>query len=186
MRTTDKFIVKPFNDEKFINTKVVDGKTMIINTSIENAKDVNRIAVVVSLPIDYDGNVLVGDKIVVQHNVFRTFFDGDGKTRESDFHIKDNLFFVPKDLVYMIIRGEERISVDNFCFIKPIFLEEKWVGKVEQKHIGIVKYSNELLRKQDVYEGDKIAFHTDCEYSFEIDGEILYRMRTNRILAKIE
>jgi hypothetical protein len=51
-------------------------KTLIINTSIENAKDVNRIGV--ALPLNYEGNI-VGDHVVVQHNVFRTYFDGSGK-----------------------------------------------------------------------------------------------------------
>lgn len=186
MRTTDRFIVSPLNGEKYINTKEVNGKKLIINTSIENAKDVNRIANVVSLPMDYNGNVRVGDQVVVQHNVFRDYFDGDGKTRTSDFHIKDNLYFVQKELVYLILRGDKRIAVDNFCFIEPIITDEKWIGKTEQKHQGIVKYSNAFLRKQGVVEGDKIAFHTDAEYEFIIDGVRLYRMKTNRILAKIQ
>ncbi len=182
---TDRFIVHPLNNERYNNTQNTGGKELIINTSIERAKDVNRIGVVVSLPMNYDGNVIVGDQVVVQHNVFRTYFDGAGIMRESDWHIKDNLFFVQPELVYLIIRNEVKISVDNFCFILPIFEEERWKGSVEQEHIGIVKYSNEGLRKEGVLEGDKIAFHNECEYEFEIDGDRLYRMKSHRILAKL-
>lgn len=181
----NKFIVSPLNGDKFINTKQVGDKTLIINTSIEHAENVNRIGVVISLPLDYEGNIQVGDHVVVQHNVFRTYFDGQGRTRESDFHIKDNLYQVLPELIFLIIRGEEKIAVDNYVFITPITEEKKWIGEVEQEHVGIVKFTNEILKISGINEGDKIAFGTDCEYEFFIDGERLYRMRTSRILAKL-
>jgi co-chaperonin GroES (HSP10) len=180
-----KFIVSPLNDEKFITTKKVGDKDLIINTSIENAKDVNRIGVVVSLPLNYEGNIMVGDHVVVQHNVFRTYFDGQGLTRESDAHIKDNLFQVLPELIYLIIRGKETISVDNYVFVSPIIIDKKWVGKEELQHVGIVKYSNATLEANGVKAGDEIAFKVDSEYEFLINGEKLYRMRTSSILAKL-
>lgn len=185
MRMPDRFIVSPFNGEKFITTKIVGDKTLIINTSIENAKDVNRIGVVESLPLNYEGNILVGDKVVIQHNIFRTYFDGQGKTRESDSYIKDNLFQVLPEQIFLIFRGEETISVDNFVFIEPIIEEKKWIGEVELEHVGIVKYSNRILESQGVSVGNKIAFKTDSEYEFIIDNKRLYRMRTRNILAKL-
>lgn len=186
MRMPSKFIVTPLNGEKFINTKQVGDKTLITNTSIEHASNVNRIGIVVSIPLDYEGNVRVGDHVVVQHNVFRTYFDGKGRTRESDFHIKDDLFQVLPELIYLIIRGKEKIAVDNYVFISPIFENRKWIGETELEHVGFVKYTNEILLKLGINAGDKIAFGTDCEYEFNIDNERLYRMRTSRILAKLE
>jgi co-chaperonin GroES (HSP10) len=185
MKMLDRFIVSPLNDEKFITTKTVGDKTLIINTSIENAKDVNRIGVVVSLPLNYEGNIIVGDHVVVQHNVFRTYFDGQGVTREPDSHIKGNLYQVLPELIYLIFRGDETISVDNYVFVEPIIIEKKWTGKEEQQHVGIVKYSNSLLEKKDVKAGDTIAFKTDSEYEFIINEQRLYRMRTSSILAKL-
>ena len=182
----DRFIVSPFNNEKFITEKLVGDKKLIINTSIEDANNVNRIGVVISLPLNYEGNIIVGDKVVVQHNVFRTYFDGQGKTRESDSYIKDNLFQVLPELIFLIFRGDEVISVDNFVFVEPIIEEKKWIGKEEQKHVGIVKYSNAVLEKQGVVVGNKIAFKTDSEYQFVINGQRLYRMRTRNILAKLD
>ncbi len=186
MRMTDKFIVSPLNGEKFLNTKQVGDKTLITNTSIEHASNVNRIGVVVSLPINYEGNIQVGDNVVVQHNIFRTYFDGQGRTRESDFHIKDDLFQVLPELIYLIIRGEDKIAVDNYVFITPIVENKKWIGETELEHVGFVKYTNEVLLKLGINVGDKIAFGTDCEYEFLLDNERLYRMRTSRILAKLE
>ena len=181
-----KFIVTPLNGDKFINTKQVSGKTLITNTSIEHASNVNRIGVVFSIPLNYEGNIVIGDHVVVQHNIFRTYFDGQGKTRESDFHIKDDLYQVSPELIYLIIRGEEKIAVDGYVFISPIVEEKKWVGATELEHVGFVKYTNEVLLKLGINVGDKIAFGTDCEYEFNIDNERLYRMRTNTILAKLE
>lgn len=185
IRTTDRFIVSPLNDEKFITEKEIDGKKIIINTSIEHAKDVNRIGVVQSIPLNYTGEIRLGDHVVVQHNIFRTFFDGQGLTRESDFHIKDNLYYVLPELIFLIIRGNEKISVDNFCFIKPIIENKKWIGEVEIEHQGFVKYTNDYLKSMGINEGDKIAFNVDSEYEFILDGEKLYRMRNNSILAKL-
>lgn len=182
----DRFIVSPLNGEKFITEKKIGDKTLIINTSIEHAKDVNRIGVVVALPLNYEGNIVVGDHIIVQHNIFRTYFDGAGLTRESDFHITGDLYQVLPELIYLIIRGDQKIAVDNYVFVEPIVEEKKWIGFVEQQHVGIVKYSNKLLEESGVFSGDKIAFKTDSEYEFIINDQRLYRMRTRNILAKLE
>lgn len=181
-----KFIISPLNGEKFINTKQIGEKTLITNTSIEHASNVNRIGVVMSIPLNYEGNIQVGDQVVVQHNVFRTYFDGAGLTRESDFHIKDNLYQVSPELIYLIIRGEEKIAVDQYVFIEPIVEEKRWIGSVEQEHVGYVVYTNDILKKSGIKSGDKIAFGTDCEYEFLLNEQRLYRMRTSRILAKLE
>jgi hypothetical protein len=181
-----KFIVSPLNGNKFINTKQVGDKTLIINTSIEQADNVNRIGVVISTPLHYEGNIRIGDHVVVQHNVFRTYFDGAGLTRESDFHIKGDFYQVQLDLIFLIIRGKETIAVDQYVFIEPIIEEKKWIGAVEQEHVGIVVYGNDILKQQDIEVGDKIAFGTDAEYQFVINEQRLYRVRTTRILAKLQ
>jgi hypothetical protein len=36
--------------------------------------------------------------------------------------------FLP-ELIYLIIRGDKTISVDNYVFVEPIIIDEKWVGK---------------------------------------------------------
>lgn len=184
-RMPNRFIVSPLNGEKFINTKQVGDKTLITNTSIEHASNVNRIGVVVSLPLNYEGNIIVGDHVVVQHNIFRTYFDGKGLTRESDAHIKDDLYQVLPELIYLIIRCGQKIAVDGYVFVEPIIEDRKWVGPVELEHVGIVKYSNETLESNGVYAGDMIAFKTDGEYEFILDGIRLYRMRNSFIQAKL-
>lgn len=184
-RMLESFVITPLNGVKFNNTKEIAGKTVITNTSIEHAKDVNKFAVVKSIPLNYTGNVQVGDTIVVQHNVFRDYYDAGGQIRTSDWHIKDDLYYVQPELAYLIIRGEEKIAIDDFCFVKPIFTEDRFLGKVEVQHQGFIKYGNESLKKQGVFEGDKIGFHNGCEIAFIIDNELLYKMKTMRVLVKL-
>jgi hypothetical protein len=38
----------------------------------------------------------------------------DKIARESDAYIKDNLYQVLPELIYLIIRGDKTISVDNY------------------------------------------------------------------------
>jgi hypothetical protein len=78
------------------------------------------------LPLNYEGNILVGDHVVVQHNVFR-YFDGQG-IQENQMHILRIIFtkFCP---INLFDRGDKTISVDNYVFVEPIIIDEKWVGK---------------------------------------------------------
>lgn len=185
MQSTDKFIVTPRGGNNFINEKQVGGQTMIVNTSIEEATNVNRFGIIVSLPLNYSGNIKIGDEVIVQHNVFRDWFDTKGITRKSVCYFKDDLYFVGEESIFLIFRDGKYISVDYYCFIQPIIEDKRWIGKVEVEHQGIVKFQNNYLEKQGVFVGDKIAFKTDSEYEFEIDGEKLYRMRVPNILVKI-
>jgi hypothetical protein len=56
--------------------------------------------------------------------------------------LKDNLYQVLPELIYLIFRGDETISVDIISFVEPIIIEKKkWTSR---QHVG-VKYSNSLL-----------------------------------------
>ena len=185
MQSTDKFIVTPKGGNHFVNERKVGGQMMVVNTSIENAKDVNREGIIVSLPLEYSGNIKVGDEVILHHNIFRDYFDMKMITRKSTYHIKDNLFLVPDGLIYLIKKENGYEAVDDYCFIEPIFEEIRWTGKQEREHLGTVKYGNKLLEAIGIYEGDTIAFEKDGEYEFIIDDLRLYRMRAEMILAII-
>jgi hypothetical protein len=179
------FIIKPVGGQ-YVNSKMVGDKEIIVNTSIENAKDVNRVGEIAELPIGYKGDAQVGDRVICQHNVFRTTLNDKGVPMESNHFIKDGLFSVHPDLVYLIIRDGEKIALDNYVFIKPIVEQQKWIGETLAEHRGIVKFPNRKLSENGVYAGDEIAFRFNCEYEFNIDGETLYMMNVNRVLAKLE
>jgi co-chaperonin GroES (HSP10) len=179
------FIINPKDKAQYINTKKIGGKDLIINTSIEEAKDVQRIGNVVSIPKLYNTEVKEGDEVVVNHNVFRITYNDKGIPLESSFYIKDNLFYVEPELVYMAIRNGEKIAVNDNVFVEPTKEVHAVFGEREKQHVGILRYGNKVLEAQGINEGDRVVFRKGCEYEFNIDGEKLYKMFTKRILAKL-
>lgn len=173
------YLVKPLGGE-YINEK--DG--IIVSTGIENYKDVNRIGVVVDKPKDDDSDLMVGDKCVVHHNCFRTYYDMKGRERKSSEYFRNNLYLIPKEKIYLYKREDDWKSINGFVFIEPISYSQDsliYIPKEEEEHVGFVKY---LTDKSSYFsEGDKIAFKKNREYAFDIDGKKLYRMKIKDIVA---
>ncbi len=181
----DKFIISPKNNTQYNDTKKIGDLEIVINTSIEEAKDVQRYGIVESLPINYKGDVKVGNEVIVHHNIFRIVYNDKGVPMNSDMHIIDNLFFAEQDLVFLAIDKQKAKGVNGYVFIKPIEEETKFEGKKEVEHVGIIRYICKELEEQGLKEGDKICFRKNCEYEFNVEGERLYMMRNNRVLAKL-
>lgn len=183
----NRFIISPKSNSQYNNVKKIGDSEIIINTSIEDAKDVQRYAKVVSLPINFKGgDIQKGDDVIVHHNIFRITYNDQGVPMQSDMHITDNLFFADQDLVYLSIRNGQKKGVNGYVFIKPIEEETKFEGKKEIEHVGIIRYICKELEEQGLKEGDKICFRKNCEYEFNIDEERLYMMSSKRILAKLD
>jgi len=177
------FLVEPLNGSRFVSTQ----NDIIINISIEDHTFTQRIGIVKYLPKLYKGNVEVGDMLVVHHNVFRTYYDQSGNKKESFNHIKDSLFYVDEEFVYMVIKPNgDKYSFKNNVFVEPIkskpsFFEEEQ----EIQHLGKVYLTNNDLTEQNINNGDTVIYAKDSEYEFYLGKERLYKMTTNRILAKI-
>ena len=182
MQTAFKFIVSPINNEQYVN-KIGN---LIVNTSIEEAENVQRIGEVINVPFDYQGFIQKGDLVVVQHNVFRITFDDWGVPRQSDNHIIDNLFGVTPDIIYAVIRDGKIMSSDNYIFVEPIVEEDFWLGKQTLKNQGFAKYVNPTMEKQGVFQGVRIAFGSFSDYLFEIFGEKLFLMRNKKVMAILQ
>ena len=181
----DKFIISPKNGSQYNNVKKIGDSDIIINTSIEEAIDVQRHGVVKSLPINYKGDIKVGYEVIVHHNIFRITYNDKGVPMQSDSHIIDDLFFADQELVYLSICQEQKKGANGYVFIKPIEEEVEFEGKKELQHIGIIRYICRELESQGLKEGDKICFRKNCEYEFKVDEERLYVMNHKRILAKL-
>lgn len=180
------FLISPLDGKQYNDEIIVDGKKLLICNSIEESEDVQRIGVVRNVPKNYKGNVQIGDLIITQHNVFRICFNDKGVPLQSDHYIKDDLFSVSPDLIYLIIRDDKFIATDSYVFIEPIEVDDFWLGKQTLENIGIAKYINSEVKSKGVKEGDKIVFRKFANYLFEIFGQRLYMMRNNRILALAE
>jgi hypothetical protein len=171
-----QFIIKPFND-RYDNTKKIDDKTLIVNTSIEDHKFVSKKAVVVSTPAAFKTKVKTGDIVYVHHNIFRRYYDIKGIERNSGTYFKDDLYFCSPFQIYMY-NGNSHL---NYCFIKPILNKEKFSINKEQPNVGIVKYSNSSLEALKITPGTLVTFTPNSEFEFIVGSERLYCMKSNDI-----
>ena len=140
MKSLYQFLVKPYSS-RYDNTRDVDGKELIINTSIEDHKFVSKKAIVVSTPIAFNTEVKCGDIVYVHHNIFRRYYDIKGKEKNSSTFFKDELYFCSLDQIYMYNLKPHL----DYCFVKPILNKSHLSSEKEQEHFGILKYYNKSL-----------------------------------------
>ena len=176
MKSLYSFIVRPLN-ERYDNTRNIDGKSLIINTSIENHRFVSKKAVVVSTPAAYKTDINIGDELYVHHNIFRRWYDMKGRERNSSTFFKDDLYFVSPEQIYMY----NLKSHLDYCFVKPLKNQDLLRNRKEQPNVGIVKYTNNSLEAIGVLPGALVTFTPDSEFEFIINGERLYCMKSNYI-----
>ena len=176
MKSLYYFIVKPF-DDRYDNTRTVNGNDLIINTGIEDHRFISKKAVVVSTPAAYDTKINIGDELYIHHNIFRRWYDQKGKERNSSTHFKDDLYFVSLEQIYMY---NLKPNLD-YCFVKPLKNQSVLENRKEQPNVGIVKYSNKSLEALRITPETLITFTPNSEFEFIIEGERLYCMKSNDI-----
>ena len=183
MQSPDRFIVRPIKGKRYNNTKNIGGLEFITSTSEEDFKFSNREAEVISLPLDYKGDIETGDTLLVHHNVFKFYNDMKGRRQSGRSFFKDDLFFIEDEQFYMYKKNGKWKAHGRNCFVKPSAVKKSFIDKPGEYEplIGTVKYINEELIKLGVKEGDEISFQPESEYEFRVDDEILYRMFTNNI-----
>tara|TARA_Y100001972_G_scaffold34743_1_gene43126 strand:+ start:69 stop:653 length:585 start_codon:yes stop_codon:yes gene_type:complete len=176
MKSLYQFIIKPLN-KRYDNTKKINDKTLIVNTSIEDHKFVSKKALVVATPAAYATKINIGDELYVHHNIFRRYYDIRGKEKNSSTYFKDDLYFAYPDQIYMY----NSKSHLNYCFVKPILNKEYLENRKEQPNVGILKYSNSFLESLKIKPGSLVTFTPNSEFEFIINNERLYCMKSNDI-----
>ncbi len=187
MQSLFSFIVEPKNG-RYDNEVDIDGKKLIINTTMDDHKYVNRVGVVKSIPKIGKTKIKIGDEVIVHHNVFRRFYDVRGIEKNSSSYFKEDLYFCFYDQIFLYKQDNEWKAPFDFCFVKPIVENKKQLVTVqkERPRVGILKYGNSSLNAFKVNEGSLVGFSPSSEYEFVIDNDRLYRMRTNDITIKYE
>ena len=185
MKSLYDFIVEPLGD-KYSNTINIDGKSLVLNTKIENFKFVNRLAKVIKTPLAFNLDIKIGDIVVIHQNVFRTFYDMKGKKKKSRSFFKDNLYFCSIDQIYLYKNSDGWNSFGDRCFIKPIKSKDNLTLDKEASLIGILKYGNSSLNKLKINPGDLVGYTPNGEWEFLIEKERLYCMKSNDIVIKYE
>lgn len=185
MKSLYQFIVKP-NGERYNNTKKIGDTSLLLNTSIESFRHINKEAIVVSTPAAFNTGINVGDTILIHHNIFRRYYDIKGKEKNGSTYFKDDMYFVNLDQVYGYKKYNDWVMVNNRCFVKPIKETSSYSNEKEQKHIGILKYGNNVLEALQISPGSLVGFTPNSEWEFIIDEERLYCMKSNDIAIKYE
>ena len=185
MKSLYQFIVKP-NGERYNNTKKIGDTSLLLNTSIESFRHINKEAIVVSTPAAFNTGINVGDTILIHHNIFRRYYDIKGKEKNGSTYFKNDMYFVNPDQVYGYKKDNNWVMVNNRCFVKPIKETSSYSNEKEQKHIGILKYGNNVLEALQINPGDLVGFTPKSEWEFIIDDERLYCMKSNDIAIKYE
>jgi len=171
MRAPESFIVSPL-EGRYNRGMEVDGVVFGTVTSIEDAKDVSKRAVVVSVPLNYKGEISEGDEVIVHHNIFRSYYNQQSKLTNSRAHLYDDLYQVIPEELFLYRKNDRWIPNLDFCFVKPVDRDNiSKLSGLKLPHTGIVVYSNKHKTK------DPIGFTPESEYEVVIDDEILYRMR---------
>lgn len=187
MRSPFSFIVKPLKGRRYDNIKSIGDINFITSTSQEDHMASNRFAEVVSTPLGYDGEVKVGDLLLVHHNVFKFYYDMRGRQQSSHNFFKDDMFFVDEDQFFMFFSNEQWKCYSKYCFIEPVEVKDYYLEKpgTEEPLIGKIRYINQELIDLGLSVGDEIAFEPDSEYPFYINEQKLYRMFTSNIKIKL-
>lgn len=188
MRPRFSYIVSPIGGE-YNNTKKIGGVDVVVNTTIEDAKFVNRLGVVMAVPENDTENIKVGDKVIVHHNVFRTYLNMKGKKTKSNEFFRDDMYLVNPERIFLYKSNEKWKTINKFCFVAPKAYEQdsKLLStKKEEDHVGSLIYYDSELKSEGLSKDSLVAFTKNSEYEFEIDGKKLYRMRNNDICAIIQ
>ena len=181
MNSLYQFIIKPYNS-RYDNIKSINGKELIVNTSIEDHQFISKKAVVASTPTAFETDIQCGDIVYVHHNVFRRYYDMKGNEKNSSIFFKDDLFFCSLDQIYMY---NLKCNLD-YCFVKPVLNKSSLSVSKEKEHFGILKYSNSCLEAVGLKPGELVVFTPDSEFEFIVEGERLYCMKSNDIALTYE
>ena len=186
MQSLFNFIVQPKN-KRYENEVDIDGKKLIVNTTMDDHKYVSRIGVVKSVPIVGQSQIQVGDEVIVHHNVFRRFYNVKGVEKNSSSYFKEDLYFCYHNQIFLYKRNNQWKAPFEFCFVKPIENKTKFItDQKERPLIGVLKYGNSSLDAFKISEGSLVGFSPSSEYEFIIENDRLYRMQTNDITIKYE
>ena len=183
MNSLYDFIIQPIG-ERYNNTKKIGDVDLILNNKIESWKFVNRLAKVLSTPLAVKTPIKKGDIVIVHQNIFRRFYDMQGKQKDSRSYFKDNMYFAGIDQIYLYKNKDKWISFGDRCFVKPIKNSNSILNRKEDPYVGILKIGNNSLEASKINPGDMIGFKPGAEWEFFINDERLYCMKSNDIVIK--
>lgn len=185
MRSVFSFIVEPIAN-RYTNVKETENGKLILNTELQNYQYVSRHGVVKGLPLAVNTLIKEGDEVIVHHNVFRRFHDIKGIEKNSKAYYDESTYFVEENQIFLYKHNGKWIAPKGYCFIKPLKSKNIFTTDHERPLVGILKYADESLLKNNIEAGSLVGFLPGSEYEFIVEGQRLYRVPTNLISIKYE
>jgi len=174
-----------------------DGSIILID-KFENQAKVRQYAKVVGVPRKYKGKVAIGDTLYFHFNTTAFSID-NGNKKESQYHIGDNRFIVPDNMIHFAVnkKGKTLFFKDQMLLKQVKETEEVTPSgiiltipkpKIEFKKSsmkGTVTVLNEDMG--DVAIGDIILLSKYSDYEITMEnGEILWLVDFDSMLAKLD
>ena len=132
--------------------------------------------------------LLPGDKVYCHHfiadekNMIEIHDEKLSKLNYGQLYarVRDNKVHMLCDwvLVEIIEDKEEELQTKSGIWIKT--------EKEKKEQMGKIKYVNSKSINDGFKPGDTVVFMKDADYEMEVEGEKLYRMRNQDILAKVD
>ena len=185
MKHLHAYIIEPI-DGRYINNKKVGESNLILNTSIENHKFVNRYGKVIQVPINQQSSIQIEDIVIVHHNVFRRFYDMRGKSKNSMSYFQEDKYFCYDDQIFLYKQNNKWYAPNGFCFVKPIEENNMFSDQKEKPLIGVLKHLGRDLKSFNLKVDDLVGFTPNSEYEFVIDNNRMYRVPLNSISIKYD
>jgi hypothetical protein len=179
MKGVYSFVIKP-KGERYNNTKKIGDKELILNTEISNHQYINREAIVTAVPMAYNTYINVGDTVLVHHNVFRRWYNIRKEEKNSSNYFKEDTYVVFEDQIFAYKRNDVWTPLEGYCFVQPLKENNKLFNEAEQLR-GVVLFSDGTVDK-----GSLVQFKPQSKFEFVVDGERVYRVRSNKITIKYE
>jgi len=179
MRGLNGFLIEP-KGERYNNIKKIGDKELILNAEISNFEFLNREGIVKATPLAFKTDIRKGDTVIVHHNVFRRWYNIKKEEKNSSSFIDEDNYIVYEDQIFAYKRNDEWKAMEGFCFIKPL-KETGMLNTNTEKLMGVVKHTDGIVEKNSL-----VRFKPVGQYEFIVDGERLYRVKSNLITLKYE
>tara|TARA_R110000824_G_scaffold388939_1_gene584731 strand:- start:2113 stop:2694 length:582 start_codon:yes stop_codon:yes gene_type:complete len=188
--------IKPLGDFVYVklekeeeNTHICsDGTKIFLDTSYDRYVNARQYGVVEYISINIkkrvEDNLTMqkGDRVYFHHHVI-------DEKMASEFG-GDNIYKVHYDQAYCYVRDGKVTMLQDYVLVEPIQLEDK-IGRIyieskESTKRGRVAYANQFSIDDGFKAGDEVLFIKNANYDMIIEGERLFRMKNNEILALTE
>lgn len=192
MKGLNEFIIEI--GKAFSDTISHGSLTLYTDYRTKQHEQSNRTGKVVSIPMQFETDVKPGAEVLIDPTVlFRQSYRK--KEQESQFLVNKEKGWYrvePNMIILYKNPGEEWKGHLHNLLVDPITDENEetdsglFIGKEKLKHsYAKVAFVNSEMESQGVSPGDVIAYPTEMDWPFELEGKKYLYLRSRDLLAKV-